>query len=403
MKTIFGSKTKTNLRKNKIIHHNFLQILTGKHPEEIRYYLTKNLDKKMETLGFTLHYIQNMDITREDRRKWNKAFMDNLTAAKGTKAKAVNWVKKNCKHNADTKKILDDMEYSATCLQKLGDWNEDLKKTAISCLKTCWQFTKTNLCKCCNSTNSRFNLFHVLKTFFVVAFSYIDLIKDTAVLVTLLKVFSIWSLLSNFTSFTSQIIGLQMLSITFPLLMSAVDTASTSPLLILGSNSWNHYRQTPLPTWKLQCIQVFTVLAYPLIPAVLILKKEETKNRIEELLKQGKEDDHSELSNYLEEVRKGLLIFKRNEYGVEIPIQLTLQAVVIFLGRTASPTHTGLYAIFNEDKALFSDVNSTIILWVSISISMLSFSNTYIKIKTEENFDIISLLVIHYTHKCPEP
>ena len=123
-----------------------------------------------------------------------------------------------------------------------------------------------------------------------------------------------------------------------------------------------------------------------------------------------------EVNEYLEETRKAILKFKRNELSSEIVIQLVLQTITILLSPTNtrhSATHTGLQKVFETDHTGISKIASslkgemsgtspnfameeetvaTLLLIGSILWSFKTTATTYIGIKTEERKEFFPLL-----------
>ena len=97
---------------------------------------------------------------------------------------------------------------------------------------------------------------------------------------------------------------------------------------------------------------------------------------------------------YIEETRKAILTYKRNELSVEVVVQTVLQTIIVLLGPTLtkhSATHSGLQKVYDEDQTGVSEVLSqygrnitTGLLVASILWSFKTIATTYIKIKTEE-------------------
>ena len=93
---------------------------------------------------------------------------------------------------------------------------------------------------------------------------------------------------------------------------------------------------------------------------VASINKEKAKMREKMLEEQGKAEFDSEegimtnktleeqeqIEVYLDEVRKGYLIYKRNEAALELVVQQSVQLTMLLLSLTKYPVTAGLEAIF---------------------------------------------------------
>ena len=118
----------------------------------------------------------------------------------------------------------------------------------------------------------------------MVSVSYLDLIKDTTLLCTLVYLLQ-GTLFTHYTAFPCQVCWILTASIVFPLAISALETALYRPLLILGFRSWQQLqcKQSPPSGRRLWWIKFFNFFFYPLVPALLINAIEESKQRVKEL------------------------------------------------------------------------------------------------------------------------
>ena len=357
------------------------------NPEEIKEKLENSKEGEIKK---GLCNVQHLP--REERREHNKMFMRCLLESnKNCKQESIIWMKQNI-DPASCKRIFPDFNYDHKWLERLEDWIEDV----LLKLKSYFESIKT---KCGIEGGDRSNMWAIFKRFVLVSVSYMDLIKDCTLLAILVYLLQ-GALLTHFTTFACQVTWHLGASIVIPLVISALQTAHHRPLLILGFLSWEHYQHSRPSRRRLWSFMVFTVFFYPLIPAILLHAREEAKQRMEDLLKheqmtEGEMDEFEQVSKYLNEVRKAVLTFKRNEFGMEMVLQLTIQTVMVLLTKTISPTHTGLEAVFKED---FESQNTwlgtdltVVFLSVSIMWSFVTSARTYIKIKTEDKKGFLSI------------
>ena len=260
------------------------------------------------------------------------------------------------------------------------------------------------------------------KTRIVAAF-YLDFSKDSTVTVSLFYllhgVFEI--------NFVSTLAWLLLSSVLLPLLLSGVETAWRRPLVFLGSGGWARYTANPPSDRKLRAMRIFNVVCCVILPAVLINAKEEAKAKKEQLLAEVKNqydnpkeakvqgDLHQMLrdtDSYLEESKKTLLTYKRNELSFENSIQITIQVLMLLLSPayTSYPTHSGLQAVFQKDFVIQKELQSRIeslsghdsstelsfnltewFLVLSILWSMKTMGTTYVKTKAVGKVEILGM------------
>ena len=288
------------------------------------------------------------------------------------------------------KKILDDHQHSGTWLENQLDQVEDLvnnsktvfqnmsfKKTCTICkpfrgCSCCQRFcgfcrnprsVTCDLCSCCSrSEESSFNIFAMARRFALLAATYLDLTKDVTLLMTMVQIIQI-SLFNQISTFSSTITWILIVSIFPPLLFSAIETAKNRPTTILGGSVWQSFEEDPPNKGKRWALQVFIIVFYPVVPAILICVREEAKVKKKELFKETRREwnqnggmvhtkaierlEHVE--KYLCEVRKGILAFKLNELSLEVPLQLGLQTIMLLLGTSISVTHSGMQALFQQE------------------------------------------------------
>ena len=100
------------------------------------------------------------------------------------------------------------------------------------------------------------------------------------------------------------------------------------------------------------------------------------------------------LKLFIEDSRAGLLIFKRNEMSQEISLQLSLQVIMLLLNYTSTPIVGGFESLFNSDFTtqtnLFGKHTNTFLV-ISVLWSMKTSGLSYVKIKTDEKREFISV------------
>jgi len=228
-------------------------------------------------------------------------------------------------------------------------------------------------------------------------------------------------------NFVSTLAWLLLSSVLLPLLLSGVETAWRRPLVFLGSGGWARYTANPPSDRKLRAMRIFNVVCCVILPAVLINAKEEAKAKKEQLLAEVKNqydnpkeakvqgDLHQMLrdtDSYLEESKKTLLTYKRNELSFENSIQITIQVLMLLLSPayTSYPTHSGLQAVFQKDFVIQKELQSRIeslsghdsstelsfnltewFLVLSILWSMKTMGTTYVKTKAVGKVELLGM------------
>ena len=344
--------------------------------------------ESMANISEAMTLLQNLELTREERRECNKLFVVCLQDWKGAD-KAFIWMKKNIAHET-CKKIFEDHRHSGTWLEtKLDEAEDCLNKSrkafqALSFKKTCTLCQPVRGCSCCQRycgfcrnpktvtcdlccciqrcERSRFDFSALIHQFALVLATYLDLTKDVTLLMTVVSVIQV-SLFFKFGTFPSTIAWILVASIFPPLLLSAIETAKNRPTSILGSSAWQRFEENPPSSCKLWCLRIFIIVFYPVIPAINICAREAAKMKKKKLLEKTREEFNKEdgiirtealeklaqVEKYLLEVRTGIMTFKLNELSWEVPLQLGLQLIMLLLGTSFSATHSGLQALFQEE------------------------------------------------------
>ena len=92
-------------------------------------------------------------------------------------------------------------------------------------------------------------------------------------------------------------------------------------------------------------------------------------------------EEITSINTYLNEIRRSLLIFKRNEMSVELPIQLTINLMMLLLCLTAYPTEDALKTVFLQTSAL--KMETALYLTMSVIWSFKTAGLTFSKIKED--------------------
>merc|ERR1719341_2965893 len=359
-----------------------------------------------ENISEFLTMAQNLDLPIDVRIECNRTFVKCTADVQGSRIKAFIWIRQHVEQET-CRQILNDVDSSSTCKEEMVRWTK--AKVTSRCCKTqsqrgpSWSriFTRTR----------------------ITAAFYLDFFKDSTVTV------SIFYLLQGVFNmdFVSTLSWLLFSSILLPLLLSGVETAWRCPFVFLGSGGWARYTANPPSSGKLWAMRIFNVISCGIAPAVLINAKEEAKTKKEQILERVKNQfDHPveagaegdlhqqlrDIDRYLEESKKTVISYKRNELSIENSIQITVQVLMLLLSPTYTSlfTHSGLQAVFQKDFAIQEKIQSGIenlsgyessrglsfnltewFLVMSILWSMKTISMTYIKIKAVGKVEMLSL------------
>merc|ERR1712080_236261 len=150
-----------------------------------------------------------------------------------------------------------------------------------------------------------------------VAFSYLDLVKDLTLTVTLIFLIGVKVLFSSyFTLFQSTIVWLMIFSVGAPLLLSAIQTTIYHPTTLLDFKTWRNFTRDL--NSNLTGVRISMFCTYLFVPSIHIRNKADALQRKEKLLekteiqfkaKNGGVDaeiyeELEQLEEYLDEVRK---------------------------------------------------------------------------------------------------
>ena len=103
---------------------------------------------------------------------------------------------------------------------------------------------------------------------------YVDLVKDTVVVVLLITVSGIKGFFSDdVTHFSNVVILILLATVTVPLFVSAVRTSARHPLTIFEFSLWRKFTSKQPGKWKLAFIRLVVFVCYIFVPAILILNK----------------------------------------------------------------------------------------------------------------------------------
>ena len=228
--------------------------------------------------------------------------------------------------------------------------------------------------------------------------SYVDVVRDW-ILVNMLVIitggyFAFVS--SDFTLFPNLVILLLMATVAVPTLVSAILTTVKYPLTIFEFSVWNNFRTNLASWWEMFFIRLVVFSFYIFVPAIFINNKENAKRRKIQLEEQGKVEydtqegkvsnrileEQEQLDEYLDEVRKAYLIFKRVEAALELVLQMSIQLTMLLLSKTRFPVASGLQSIFGKDFSSFGSSKTLrdTLLFLSVSWSLKTGVMSFLKI-----------------------
>ena len=134
-----------------------------------------------------------------------------------------------------------------------------------------------------------------------------------------------------------------------------------SPLVILNADLYQRSKTSSNKFFSLNTIskaflRLIIIVFFPLVPAIIIISsenaKEERKNlkskdrSMQDLAKTPILERCQLLTEFIEESRKALLTFKRNELSMELVIQMSIHLTMLLLSKTDYPVESGLQSIF---------------------------------------------------------
>ena len=337
------------------------------------------------------------------RRKYNLFFMQCLVDVQLGYPQALLWMKKHLNLQA--------------CDVIICDWHHS-PNVRLENMINSFSAPYQRICeyfgsfKYINFTTKLILIFYEpVKRLVLVVVAYLDLIFDSILIMSILIVIGPTFMSNTPTIFSSQVGILLLASVVVPLLKSAVTLANKRPLVVLDSNSWVKWKTRSCETDSrkgLWPFRIFNVICLLLVPAILVLSSERAKEKRKSLINKSYQKEEESfrastlkefelLTEYIEESRLAMLIYKRNELCIEIVIQLSIHFTMILLSQSDFPVEKGLQAIFqseNEDGSM-SDV-TLLLLILSSMWSFISSALTSMTIKTESKTALpwISKLVL---------
>ena len=332
-----------------------------------------------------------------ERRKVNKNFLNCLTKVKQGQPQALVWLKKNIDPDVCAI-ILSDWKFSNAWHEVMNDKVSDMKKRIEKLLT---EFIN-NKCPGWIATCMKFSYSGLLRLA-MIAFSYLDLTLDSILL------FEIYLVLGSFnvTLFSTKVLIILISSIIVPLFVTASTIAYKRPLVVSNSDHWITWKasgnQNPR---EIIILRTLSVCLFPLVPAMIISSSEEAKDQRKALENayQNKDrvidahfiEEYKLLSQFINETRLGLLIYKRNELSIELVIQLSVHLTMVFLSLSRFPVESGLQSIFQSANEEERSNATLIFLTLSVILSFKTTALTSIKIKTETKsfLPIFSKLVL---------
>ena len=198
----------------------------------------------------------------------------------------------------------------------------------------------------------------------MVANSYLDFVSDTILLSAILNSLE-YSL--EPTKFASQVGLILLVSLIFPLLLSAITIAYKKPLVIVNYFIWSHFKETASAKKNkliLVC-RIIIILFFPMVPALILFASEEAidnRNRLKtEDLRNDKNNQavaiekSKSLTEFINICRLSMLTVKRNELSLELVIQMSIHLTMVLLSETEYPIESGLQAVFQDANASQED------------------------------------------------
>ena len=376
-KTTYNQEQQSNLQ-------NVIETLDSKNEDAMKELIVS----KSNILGQIL-ILNNRgadDLTR--RRDVNRFFLGCLFNVK-SEPQALTWLKKNI--DLDVCAImLSDWKFSNAWHEVMNDKLFALKKRVE---KIIIEFIN-NRCTSWIATWLKFS-YHGLLRLAMVAFSYLDLTLDSILLLEIFLVLGSF----NVALFSTKVLIILISSIIVPLLITASTIAYMRPLVVLDSDHWmkRKSRENQNPR-EIMILRTLIVCLFPLVPAMTIFSSEEAKDKrkVLEKIYQKKDrvidvhfiEEYKLLSQFINETRLGLLIYKRNELSIELVIQLSVHLTMVFLSLSRFPVQNGLQSIFQSGDEDKETSNATVIFLIfSVILSFKTSVLTSIKIKTEtKNF-----------------
>ena len=320
-----------------------------------------------------------------ERRNINKSFLDCLTKVKQDIPQALVWLKKNI--DPDVCAImLSDWKFS-------NAWHEVMNDRVFAIKKRIEKLVTEFISNRCSGWIAQLLKFSYngLLRLAIVAFSYLDLTSDSILLIEICLVLG--STLHYVTLFSTQVAILLTSSMFVPLFITAATIAYKRPLVVLNSDNWIKWKaRENQNTREVMILRILIVCLFPLVPAMIIFSNEKAKDQRKALENAHHKKDriidadfieeYKLLSQFINETKLALLIYKRNELSIEIVIQSSVHLTMVFLSLTRFPVESGLQSIFQSADEERSDA-AVLFFIFSVVLSFKTSTLTSIKIKAE--------------------
>ena len=206
---------------------NYLKTLYDREKPAIK----ELIENEPEDLGYYLDLVNSntpVGVALTERRQVNKVFMDCLVEVESDFPRALTWLKSYVKSD-----ISNQMESD---WKHTGTWQENLKDQLMAKKESLERELNENI----NFVVKGIRITYVcLKRLLLVANSYLDLVNDSILLYAIFR-----GLGNGFdsTQFASQVALILLLSLIFPLLLSAITIAYQRPLVIVNHYIWSHFK-----------------------------------------------------------------------------------------------------------------------------------------------------------------
>ena len=211
-----------------------------------------------------------------------------------------------------------------------------------------------------------------LRKFVMSAVLYLDMIKDTVLLASLIQLVGVENLVGpgSFQQFPTQVVLLLAASITLPILLTNISLMLGSPKIIFG-----YHTQASLSTAKQTFQKVMIFLLGPLTPALLLNNYQIEADKLSSLyIKGAGVEEVRKQKIVVETIKRKVLSFKTFELVTEVSIQLSITWIMILLINTETKTISGFEIIFQGSKATWR-------LVVTAVFSLTSVMTTYLRIQ----------------------
>ena len=166
--------------------------------------------------------------------------------------------------------------------------------------------------------------------------------------------------------FASQVALILLVSLSLPLLLSAVTIAHQRPQVIMDSCFWIHCKESRVNRKKLELFcRIMIIIFFPIVPALILFASEKAKEERNGLKTEELRDDRSQqavaikkselLTEFIDECRLAMLTLKRNELSLELVIQMSVHLTMVLLSESVYPIESGLQAVFQDANASQED------------------------------------------------